>query len=196
MFNLFKRKPKEKESNVAHSPSPVVEMRDEWTKMKVFFFIWNIISITLYSAYTLFVIYRLSSNTFLSKAIKWLLVLYIVAFGLLILINLGNRKRMNHQLKNYKSATNFLKYAMQILNFVLSIATAVSALVSTGKMDFSSVLWATLSFILTLVAILFEVVKIIIRKNFSAIKQNFLDIREKPRKSSWLFKMDNEKEDR
>ena len=109
---------------------------------------------------------------------------------------IGNRKKLKSGLKNYKSATKFLKYAMQILNFVLSIATAVSALVSTGKMDFSSVLWATLSFILTLVAILFEVVKIIIRKNFSAIKQNFLDIREKPRKSSWLFKMDNEKEDR
>ena len=56
--------------------------------MKVFFFIWNIVSITLYSAYTLFVIYKLSINTFLSKAIKWLLVLYIVAFGLLILIML------------------------------------------------------------------------------------------------------------
>ena len=98
---------------------------------------------------------------------------------------------MNRQLKNYKSATNFLKYAMQILNFVLSIATAVSALISTGHADFSAVLWATLSFILTLIAILFEVAKIIIRKNITAIKQNFLDIREKPRKSAWLFKTDN-----
>ena len=195
MFNLFRRKPIEKESNVAHTPSPVATVEDSWTKMKVFFFIWNIVSITLYSAYTLFVIYNLSINTFLAKAIKWLLLLYIVAFGLLILINLGNRKRMNRQLKNYKSATNFLKYAMQILNFVLSIATAFSALFSTGKLDFSSVLWATLSFILTVVAIFFEIAKIIIRKNFSAIKQNFLDIREKPRKSAWLFKTDNEKED-
>lgn len=195
MFNLFKRKKIEKESNVATTPTPVAQVKDSWTKMKVFFFIWNIISITLYSAYTLFVIYNLSIDTFLSKIIKWLLFAYAGAFILLILINLGNRKRMNMQLKNYKSATNFLKYAMQILNFVLSIATAVSALISTGHADFSAVLWATLSFILTLISILFEVAKIIIRKNFSAIKQNFLDIREKPRKSMWLIKKDNEKED-
>lgn len=93
---------------------------------------------------------------------------------------------MKYQLKNYKSATNFLKYTIQILNFVLSIATAISALVTTGTTDFSAVLWAVLSFILTIVAIMFEIGKIIIRRNISAIKQNFLDIREKPRKSAWL----------
>lgn len=197
MFNLFNRKPKEKESNIASTKTPVLPIRESWSKMKVFFFLWNLISITLYSAYTLFIIYKLSLNTFLSKAIKWLLIAYIVAFALLILINLGNRKRMNRQLKNYKSATNFLKYAIQILNFVLAITTAVSALISTGHTDFSSVLWATVSFILTLIAIVFEVAKIIIRKNITVIKQNFLDIREKPRKSAWLFKSDkdNEKEE-
>ena len=143
MFNIFKRKPIEKESNVASTKTPVLPIRETWSKMKVFFFLWNLISITLYSAYTLFIIYKLSLSTFLSKAIKWLLIAYIVAFVLLILINLGNRKRMNRQLKNYKSATNFLKYAIQILNFVLAITTAVSALISTGHTDFSSVLSCT-----------------------------------------------------
>ena len=195
MFNFFKRKTIEKESNVANTPSPVEPVKDRWTKMKVLFFVWNLVSITLYSAYTLFVIYNFSINTFLSKVIKWLLLIYAIAFVLLILINIGNRKRMNMQLKNYKSATNFLKYAMQILNFVLSIATAISALFATGKFDFSGVLWATLLFFLTLVSIMFEVAKIIIRKNITVIKQNFLDIREKPRKSIWLSKKDDEKEE-
>ena len=195
MFNLFKRKPIEKESNIATTPTQSTKVQDSWSKMKVFFFIWNIVSITLYSAYTLFVIYRLSLNTFLSKVIVWLLVIYAAVFLILILVNLGNRKKLNSGLKNYKSATNFLKYIMQILNFVLSITTAISALISTGTTDFSAVLWATLSFILTLINIFFEIIKIIIRKNIGIIKQNFLDIREKPRKSFWLLKQDKEKEE-
>ena len=201
MFKLFKRKPVEKQSNVARTPEPIPEKKEKWSKIQVFFFLWNLVSITIYSAYTFFVIYNLSISTFLATLIKWILLAYGVAFLLLILINIGNRKRMNRQLKNYKSATNFLKYFIQTLNFVLSIATAVNALIITGTTDFSAVMWAVVSFTFTVINILFEVAKIIIRRNFSAIKQNFLDIREKPRKSFFaakmkfreLRKLDNEK---
>lgn len=189
MFKLFKRKPIEKESKIASSPDPVPEKKEKWSKIQVFFFFWNLISITIYSIFTFFVIYNLSINTFLVSFIKWILIAYGIAFLLLILINLGNRKRMNRQLKNYKSATNFLKYFIQTLNFILSIATAVNALIITGTTDFSAVMWAVVSFTFTVINILFEVAKIIIRRNFSAIKQNFLDIREKPRKSFWVSKM-------
>ena len=72
MFNLFKKKTIEKESNIASTPTPVQEVKETWSKLKVFFFVWNFISITLYSAYTLFVIYKLSLDSFLSKIIKWL----------------------------------------------------------------------------------------------------------------------------
>lgn len=188
MRKIFKRKPKEKESNIASTPRPLPERKEKWTKLQVFFFLWNIISIFIYSAYTFFVIYNLSISTFLAKFIKWILLLYGLAFLLLILINVGNRKRMKYQLKNYKSATNFLKYFIQTLNFVLSISTAINALIITGTTDFSAVLWAVVSFIFTVINILFEIIKIIIRKNFSAIKQNFLDIREKPRKSLFIAK--------
>ena len=201
MFKLFKRKPIEKESNIASTPEPLPETKEKWSKIQVFFLFWNLISITIYSAFTFFVIYNLSINTFLSKMIKWVLLLYGIAFLLLIVINLGNKKRMSRQLKNYKSATNFLKYFIQTLNFILSIATAIHALIITGTTDFSAVMWAIVSFTFTVINILFEVVKIIIRRNFSAIKQNFLDIREKPRKSFWaaklkfreIHKLDNEK---
>ena len=195
MFNIFKRKQIEKESNIATTPEPVKPAGDNFSKLKIFFFLWNIISIALYSAYTMFVIYNLSINTFLSKVIVWLLWIYAGAFVLLILISLGNRKKMKYRLKNYKSATNFLKYFIQILNFVLSIITAISAFITTGTTDFSGVIWAVLSIILTFISIMFEVAKIIIRKNISVIKQNFLDIREKPRKSFWLSKKETEKED-
>lgn len=87
---------------------------------------------------------------------------------------------MKTGLKNYKSATKFLKYAIQILNFVLSITTAVSAFITTGTTDFSAIAYAVLSLIVTGVLILFEVAVIIIRKNIPIIKQNFLEIREKP----------------
>ncbi len=177
MFNIFKRKKPEKQSNVATIPEP--KRTEKLTKVKVFFFIWNILSITLYSCFTLVVTYKMAEKTFLSKIIVYLLYAYALAFVLLILINLGNRKKLNTKLKNYKSATNFLKYAMQTLNFVLSIVTALTALFQTGKLDFQSILFATLSFIVTLFLILFEIIKIIIRKNMPLIKRNFLEIRDK-----------------
>ena len=37
MFSLFKRKPIEKESNVASTPEPVPEKKEKWTKIQVFF---------------------------------------------------------------------------------------------------------------------------------------------------------------
>lgn len=179
MINIFKRRKQEKESNVATTPEPE-KRTSTFTKWKVFFFIWNICTITLYSAYTLFVIYQMAEKTFLSKVIVYLLYAYIAAFVLLILINIGNRKKLKSGLKNYKSATKFLKYAMQILNFVLAISTAVSVLFTTGTFDFKTILFAVLSLIVTLVLILFEIAGVIIRKNIPIIKRNFLELRDKP----------------
>lgn len=179
MIKLFKKRKIEKESNVATTPEQP-KKQSVFTKWKVFFFLWNILSITLYSSYTLLITYQMAEKTFLSKVIIYLLYAYAAAFVLLILINLGNRKKLKSGLKNYKSATKFLKYAMQILNFVLSIITAISALFATGTFDFKAVLFAILSFIVTLFLILFEVAGIIIRKNIPLIKRNFLEIREKP----------------
>lgn len=167
-----------KESNIAKTPEREDKPK-KLTKVKVFFFVWNILSITLYSTYTLFVTYKLAEKTFLSKVIVYLLWVYIAAFVLLILINIKNRKKLKYNLKNYKSATNFLKYAMQILNFVLSIITAISALITNGTTNISSIFYAILSFIVTLFMILFEVAKIIVRKNIPLIKYNFLEMRDK-----------------
>ncbi len=181
---MFKRKKIEKETNIALTPENE-DIRPTKTKFKVIFFLWNIFSITLYSCYTLFLTYRLAEKTFLSKIIVYLLALYSLAFLLLVLINIGNRKKLKSKLKNYKSATKFFKYAMQILNFVLSIITAVSALISTGKADLPTIAFAILSIFITLIMIFVEIISIIIRKNIPIIKQNFLDIREKPRKSTY-----------
>lgn len=182
IYNLrmkwFSRKKIQKESKIAKTPEQE-EKPKKLTKARVFFFVWNILSITLYSTYTLFVTYRMAEKTFLSKVIVYLLYAYAFAFVILILINLGNKKKLKSGLKNYKSATKFLKYFMQIINFVLSIITAVSALFSTGTTDFLSILYATLSFIVTLVLILFEIAAIIIRKNMPLIKYNFLEMRDK-----------------
>ena len=87
---------------------------------------------------------------------------------------------MKYHLKNYKSATNFLKYAISIINFSLSIFTAISAFVTTGTTDVSAVLYAILSLFVTGFLILFEIAKIIVRKNIPLIKRNFLELREKP----------------
>lgn len=169
---------KQKLSNEVYTPSDAIPKR-KTSQAKVFFFVWNIFSITLYSCYTMFVIYHLSEKNFLSNLIIYLLYAYAAAFVLIILINIKNHKKLSHELKNYKSATNFLKYFVQIINFVLSIATAVSALISTGSLDFNAVGYAALSLFITLVMIIIEIAKIIIRKNMPLIKYNFLEIRDK-----------------
>ena len=179
MINLFQRKKVNKESNIANTPEELKKPR-RFTKVKLLFFIWTICSISLYSAYTLVVIYHMAEKTFLSKAIIYLLYAYAIAFVLLILLNLGNRKKLKSNLRNYKSATKFLRYFMQILNFILSISTAISALFSKGVVDFQAVLFATLSFIITIILIIFEFAMIIIRKNIPIIKRNFLEMRDKP----------------
>ena len=177
-MSLFGKKKKEKESNVAISP-PREPSHEAVTKSAILYVIWNILSITLYSCYMFFVIYHLSSKNFLAKIIPYLLGVYALAFVLLLLMSLGNRKKLKHRLKNYQSATKFLKYSIQIINFVLSIVTAVSALITTGTTDMSAVLYAVLSFFITLVFIVVEIIKIIIRKNLPIIKYNFLEIRDK-----------------
>ncbi len=178
MTNFFKRKQKIKESNIAETPKsdpakPKVSKRD------IIFLIINILSIVLYSCYSLFVTYRMTDEkSFLGRFIIVALIVYAVAFILLILLSITNRKKLKHRLKNYKSAIKFLKYIVQIINFVLSIVTTISALVNNEKVDFSVIGFAILSFIITVILILVEIASIIVRKNIPLIKRNFLEIRE------------------
>lgn len=178
-MNWFTRKKVEKESNIATTPKES-KPTEIITKVNLLFLVWNILSITLYTCYTMFVIYNLSSQNFLSKVIIYLLGAYAVAFVLLIIFSIGNRKKLNSRLKNYKSATNFLKYTVQIINFVLSIVTAISAFITNGTTDISSLAYAIGSLMITFFFVLVEIIKIVIRKNIPLIKRNFLEIREKP----------------
>lgn len=182
-MSLFNRKKIEKESHIATTPEES-KMQINSNKKNIAFLIWNILSIALYSSYTLFVIYKLSEHNFLSKIIIYLLGAYAVAFVLLILISIGNRTKLKYRLKNLQSVANFFKYFIQIANFVLSIITAISAFITNGTTDFSSILYAILSLAITLIFIIVEIAKIIIRKNLPLIKYNFLEIRDKLPKSA------------
>lgn len=182
-MSLFNKKKIEKESHIATTPEES-KMQINSNKKNIAFLIWNILSIALYSSYTLFVIYKLSEHNFLSKIIVYLLGAYAVAFVLLILISIGNRTKLKYRLKNLQSVANFFKYFIQIANFVLSIITAISAFITNGTTDFSSILYAILSLAITLIFIIVEIAKIIIRKNLPLIKYNFLEIRDKLPKSA------------
>ena len=173
---------REKESNIAYTPEE--SKKSPLKKINTFFFLLSFLSITFYSCYTFLVIYKLAEKTFLSKIIVYLLIIYVVSFLLLVLLNLNNKRKMKSKLKNYKSATKFLKYTVQIVNFVLSIITAISAFITTGTTDISALAYAVVSIIITFVFIFFEIICMKIRKNFSVIKQNFLDLREKPQNKS------------
>ena len=178
---MFRRKI-EKESNVATTPEES-KKAPRFQKINTFFFLLTFFSIALYSCYTFFVIYKLTEKTFLAKVISYLLIIYVAIFVLLVLINIGNKRRMKNNLSTYKSATKFLKYAVQIINFVLSIITAISALITTGTTDISAIAYAILSIFLTIIFIFIEIIAMKFRKNFSVIKQNFLELREKPPKT-------------
>lgn len=171
----------QKESNRLETPeeskpNPRIE------RFSLIFLLITIFSIAVYSCYTFFVIYRLAEKTFLSKIIIYLLIVYVVAFLLLILFNLHNKRKMRTSLKNYKSATKFFKYAVQIIGFSLSIITAVSAIITTGTTDISALAYSFLSLFVTFLFIFFEIVTIKIRKHIPEIKQNFLEIHERPKK--------------
>ena len=179
---FWKRKnnKQEKESKYAETPENSQNQKLSTTKLKVIFYVWNIFSIVLFSSYTMFVIYKLSEKSFLSKIIIYLLIAYFFAFVLLILISIGNKTSLKYRLKNFQSATKFLKYFVQIINFTLALATSLSVLFTTGKVDISAIFYGILSLILTIICILFEIAKIIIRKNIPLIKHNFLEMRDKP----------------
>lgn len=177
-MSIFCRKKKEKESNIAQSPTRE-KQKQTFSKKQVFLLLFNVISIVLYSCYTLFVTYKMTDEkSFLGKFIFVMLIVYAIAFLLLLLLSLGNRKKLKYRLKNYKSATVFLKYAIRIINFVLSISTAISALVNTGRTDIEAVGYAILSFIITIILIIIEIAAIIVRKNIPLIKRNFLEMRD------------------
>lgn len=176
------RRSKQKESNVATTPEES-KRKPRLKKISAFFFLMTILSIALYSCYTFFVIYKLTEKTFLSKFIVYLLGLYVFVFILLILINLGNKRRMKSNLKDYKSATKFLKYSVQVINLILSIVTIISAFITSGTTDIPALAYAFLSLFITLIFIVIEVISIKIRKNLPLIKRNFLELRDKPAKN-------------
>ncbi len=177
-FLYNKNMKKQKLSNEIYTPRDAVPKK-KISKAKIFFYIWNIFSIVLFSSYTMFVIYRMTEKTFLSHLITYLLYAYAAIFILIIILNLKNRKKLKNKLKNYQSATNFLKYVVQIINFILSISTAISALFSTGNLDINTIGYGLLSIFVALVMIIIEIAKIIIRKNLPLIKYNFLEMRDK-----------------
>lgn len=176
-MKIFGKK-QQKESNIARTPEHVNTILEPSRKSKILFVLWNIFSIALYSCYTLFVTYKLTEKTFLSKVIIYLLIAYAVIFIILLFVGLSSKNKMKYHLKNYKSAVKFLKYIIQLINFVLSIITAISAFVTTGTTNVSAILYAVLSLVITIFFILFEIIKIIIRKNIPLIKHNLLEIRD------------------
>lgn len=174
---LFFRK-KEKESNVIETKETVNLPEDRHAKFRFWFLLWNIVSISLYTCYAFFVIYKLSYGSFLKNAFIYILVGYAIAFVLLIILNMNNQKKLGGKLKNYKSATKFLKYIIQLINFVLSCITFFAS-IGQKTVSFSSVLFALGSLVITIFNIFLEIAVLIIRKNIPLIKQNFLELRDK-----------------
>ena len=175
---MFGFKKNNKESNMAETPETAMPKKKD-KPITVWFLLWNFVPIIVYCGYTFFFVYKTSQNNFLSKIVVYLLGAYVVVFLLLVLFNLRSKSRMKKGLKNYKSATNFLRYTVTIINFSLSIITLIGAFITTGAVDFKSFMYAVLIIIVTIISIFFEIGKIIVRKNFSAIKQNFFEIRDR-----------------
>ena len=189
-MSLLYRKKIEKESNIARTPENKLPV-DGFSKSKFYLLLWNILSMAFYCCYIFFIILQISYSDFLSKLIIWLVYIYIGAFALLLLLSIGSKKKLKARMTNYKSALNFLKYFIQLVNFVLSIVTALSAFLVTGKTDIKALSYAIMSLGLTVIMVAFEVFKIIIRKNIPVVKKNFFEIRD--RKEEELIKLGKKK---
>lgn len=177
-MGFFNRKTIEKESKIASTPKDKLPMQ-EFSRMKFFLLLWNIISIGLYCIYIAYLVLHTAQGKFLSTFIIWLLYIYVGIFILILIISIFQKNKLKDRLKNYKSAINFFKYFIQLVTFVLSIITAISTFLTTGKTDTVALKSAIFSLGFTVVMIVFEVVKILIRRNMPTVKQNFLVIREK-----------------
>ena len=177
-MGLFNRQKKEKETNIAVTPeSP--KPKKEFSKAKFYYLLWTIVSMAFHCCYVFYLIISVAQQYFLSQAIFFLLCIYGVVLVFIIIFSLGNKKKMKSRLKTYKSALNFLKYLIQLISFTLSIINAISTFFVTGVFDRISLLNAFVSLIITVIMVLFEVVKIMIRRNIPIVKSNLLKIKEK-----------------
>lgn len=177
-MSIFKRKQVQKESNIATTPIEKTPV-ETFSKKKFYLLLWHIISLALYLVYIFYFIIKIAQGNFLSRLIFWLIYGYIAAFFIIVIISIGNKRKLKSRMKSFKSAVKFLKYFIQIVTFVMSIVTAISAFIATGKFDMSALIYAFVSLILTIIMVLFEVIKIVIRKNIPTVKHNFLEMREK-----------------
>lgn len=178
-MGIFKKR--QKESNIIETKGPIVLPEDKHAKFRFWFLLWNIVSLTFYTCYAFLTIYKLSEGSFLKNVFIYFLVGYTIAFALLVILNMGNQKKLGKKLKDYKSATKFLKYFIQLVNFTLSCITFFQSIGKT-TISFSSVLFALFSLTITIFNILLECAILIIRKNMPLIKQNFLELRDKNNK--------------
>ena len=178
-MRIFKKR--QKESNIIETKGPVEFPEDKHAKFRFWFLLWNIVSIAFYTCYAFLSIYKLSEGSFLKNAFIYFLIGYTIAFALLVILNMNNQKKLGKKLKNYKSATKFLKYTIQLVNFALSCITFFQSIGRT-TISFSSILFAFISLAITIFNIMLECAILIIRKNMPLIKQNFLELRDKENK--------------
>ena len=163
-MGLFNRQKQEKETNIATTPEGP-KPKKEFSKARFYYLLWTVLSMGFYCCYVFYLIVSVAQQYFLSKAILVLLIIYGALLVFIIIFSIGNKKKMKSRLKTYKSALNFLKYFIQLISFTLSIVNAISSFFVTGVFDRYSLLSAFTSLLITVIMVVFEIVKIMIRKN-------------------------------
>ncbi|MBQ8425312.1 MAG: hypothetical protein IJX17_04755 [Clostridia bacterium] len=174
---LFKKRVIEKESNIASAPEHI-KAPSTFSAKKYYLLLWNILSMTFFCIYVFYLIFRVPEISFLYNIIVYVLYGYGIALILILLLSIGKKSKLKTRLKNYKSAIKFLQYTIQIVSFTLLIVTAISSLFTTGKLDVLALKNALSSLVLTCIMVMFEVFKIMVRKNVPVVKENFLRLKE------------------
>lgn len=177
-MGIFKRQKIEKESNIASTPVDKLP-KAEFSRWKFFMLLWNIISIGIYCVYISYLVLQSSSGKFLYNFIIWLLYIYIGIFVLILIVSIFQRHKFKTRLSYYKSSINFFKYFIQIVTFVLAIITIISTFLTTGRANTNELSTALFSLGFTIVMVIVEIAKILVRRNLPTFKRNFLVIREK-----------------
>ena len=181
-MKILNKKQMQRETNIATSDRYYVDNgkpKKDFSKAKMYYLLWSIVSMAFNIGYAFYVIFTVAKQNFLASTIKILLVIYGVILVLVIMLSLGNKKKMKSRLKTYRSALNFLKYLIQLISFSLAIVNAISSFFVTGQFARAAIASAFTSLIITVIMIFIEIVKLMIRKNIPIVKQNLLKIKEK-----------------
>jgi len=111
--------------NIKRNVGDTSAIKKKMTEIKRAFFVWNLISVAFYTAFSLVVIITMWGNSVYLWVVTGISLFYILTFGVIILLSRKNKKRLQGQVKDYKSGIKILRSLLRIVAFSLNVTAFV-----------------------------------------------------------------------